>query len=220
MKSYQVILFDLDGTLTQSHLGITKSFQYALNKMGINESNPNNLIKYVGPPFQDTLTEFYGFKQHEVERAVNYYRERYSKEGMYENQLYAQIPVLLETLKREKKTLVVATAKLTEFAERILKHFQIDQYFDLIVGSTLDGSRISKTDVIQHALSQFTTLKKENFIMIGDRKHDIIGAQNAGIDSIALTYGYGNYEELKSAKPTYIVNNVKEIEEILLVHVQ
>jgi phosphoglycolate phosphatase len=135
---------------------------------------------------------------------------------MFENELYTDIPLLLKSLKEQQFTLVVATSKPTVFSEQILKYFNIDQYFDLVVGSNLDGTRTSKTEIIQYILDKFNDYKLDDYIMIGDREHDIIGANNTGIDSIGVTYGYGSFDELSHSNPTYIVKSVNQLKDILL----
>lgn len=216
MKKYQVILFDLDGTLSDPKIGITKSVQYALQKMGIDEPNIDKLECFIGPPLQASFAEYYDFDEGNAQRAIDYYRERFKDKGMFENKLYSNIPLLLKSLKEQQYTLVVATSKPTVFSEQILKYFNIDQYFDLVVGSNLDGTRTAKTEIIQYILDKYNKYKLDDFIMIGDRKYDMIGAKNTGIDSIGVTYGYGSFEELSDSHPTHIVNSVEEIKEILI----
>jgi len=216
MENYKIILFDLDGTLSDPKIGITKSVQYALQKMGIDEPDIDKLECFIGPPIQESFVDFYGFNEKQNQKAIELYRERYKETGMYENELYDGIPSLLARLKEHQFTLVVATSKLTVFAEKILNYFKIDQYFDLVVGSNLDGTRSSKTDIIQYILNEYKEHKKDEFIMIGDRKHDLIGAENTGIDSIGVTYGYGSLNELNSSNPTYIINNLEELVSIFI----
>lgn len=216
LKEYKIILFDLDGTLSDPKIGITKSVQFALEKMGILEPNLNKLDCFIGPPLQESFAMYYGFNTEEVKQAIGFYRERFKKEGMFENELYTDIPSLLDALKKQGYILVVATSKPTVFSEKILEYFKIDCYFDLVVGSNLDGTRSSKTEIIQYILDKYHEYKHSDFVMIGDRKHDIIGANNTGIDSIAVTYGYGSLEELNQSNFTCIVDNVKSIESILL----
>ncbi|MBH0156468.1 HAD family hydrolase [Fictibacillus sp. 5RED26] len=216
MKNYEYILFDLDGTLSDPKEGITKSVQFALRRMGIAEENLDHLESFIGPPLQQSFQEFYSFNETQIRTAITYYRERFKDRGMYENTLYEHIPSLLQELKDNGHTVAVATSKPTVFAEEILKYFNICHYFDLIVGSNLDGTRTSKTEIIQHILHHYSDQPKETFIMIGDRKHDIIGAHNTGIDSIGVTYGYGSMEELTNAKPTSIVKTVSELREVIL----
>ncbi|WP_280157959.1 HAD family hydrolase (plasmid) [Priestia megaterium] len=216
MDKYKIILFDLDGTLSDPKIGITKSVQYALQKMDIDEPNIDKLECFIGPPLQVSFAEYYDFDEVDTQRAIDYYRERFKDKGMFENELYSDIPLLLRTLKERKYTLVVATSKPTVFSEQILKYFNIDQYFELVVGSNLDGTRSSKTEIIQYILDKYNEHRIEDFIMIGDRKHDIIGANNTGIDSVGVTYGYGSFKELSDSNSTYIINSIDEIKDILL----
>jgi phosphoglycolate phosphatase len=213
---YKIILFDLDGTLSDPKLGITKSVQYALQRMGIVEPDLDKLECFIGPPLQASFAEYYDLDEESTQRAIDFYRERFKDKGMFENELYSEIPLLLKSLKEQEYILVIATSKPTVFSEEILKHFNINQYFKLVVGSNLDGTRTSKTEIIQYILDKYNEHRLDDFIMIGDRKHDIIGANNAGIDSIGVTYGYGPFKELSDSSPTYIVNCVEEIKDILI----
>ncbi|WP_141603550.1 HAD family hydrolase [Terrilactibacillus laevilacticus] len=214
MPKYKIILFDLDGTLSDPKIGITKSVQYALKRMGINEPDIDKLECFIGPPLQVSFTEYYNFDQTSSKTAIDFYRERFKDKGIFENELYRGIPELLNSLKEQQYTLVVATSKPTVYAEQILKYFKIDQYFDLVVGSHLDGTRSSKTEIINFILDRFHDHKKDHFVMIGDREHDLIGAHNAGIDSIGVQYGFGSYDELQSCKPTYLAKSIEDIKTI------
>ncbi|MFJ7746811.1 HAD family hydrolase [Peribacillus sp. NPDC097295] len=216
MNKYKVILFDLDGTLSDPKVGITKSVQYALQKMNIVEPDLNKLQCFIGPPLQVSFVEYYNFDEKNTQKAIGLYRERFKEKGMYENVLYSNIASLLQTLTERQFSLVVATSKPTVFAEQILKYFHIDQYFERIVGSNLDGTRASKTEIIQYILDKYKEYTLSNFIMIGDRKHDIIGANNTGIDSIGVTYGYGTFDELSHSNPTHIVESVSQLKDILM----
>ncbi|UPM55464.1 HAD family hydrolase [Gottfriedia acidiceleris] len=216
MKKYKIILFDLDGTLSDPKVGITKSVQYALQKMEIIEPDVDKLECFIGPPLQVSFAEHYNFDETNIQKAVEFYRERFKEKGMFENELYPNIASLLKSLKKLQFILVVATSKPTVFAEKILNYFNIDEYFDIVVGSNLDGTRASKTEIIQYIMEKYNEYSFDNFIMIGDRKHDIIGANNIGIDSIGVTYGYGSVEELDNSNPTYIVNDVNELMETLI----
>ena len=216
MHKYKIILFDLDGTISDPKIGITKSVQYALQKMNIYEPDIDKLECFIGPPLQVSFAEHYDFDERETQKAIDFYRERFKEKGMFENGLYEEIPLLLKSLYDQGIILVVATSKPTVFAKQILQHFKISQFFELIAGSNLDGTRTSKTEIIQYILNKFHNYKLDEFIMIGDRKHDIIGALNAGIDSIGVTYGYGSLEELKEIKPTYIVNNINQLKDTLM----
>ena len=211
------MFFDLDGTLTDSKPGITKSVQYALKQLGIIENDIDQLVPFVGPPLHDSFRTFYALSDEQIEKAIYYYRERYLSIGMFENSIYPAIPELLQALQAQGYHLFVATAKPTIQAKPILAHFQLDQYFDYIAGTNLDGTRTTKTAVIAHIFEEFPALDKLGVAMIGDREHDIHGAQNNGIDSIAVRYGYGTQEEIVSASPTHTVHTVQELANLLQV---
>ena len=208
---YKYFLFDLDGTLTDPGIGITNSVMYALKKFGIKVEERATLYKFIGPPLLESFERFYGFSKEESEQAIQYYREYFRPHGLYENEVYEGVEELLKTLKQNGKRLIVATSKPDEFAVEILKHFHLDHYFDFIAGATMDEKRTKKADVIAYALEQCKITDKASAIMIGDREHDVLGAKQVGLDSIGVLYGYGNYEELKNAGATYIVENPEEI---------
>ena len=206
---YRAILFDLDGTLTASAKGITKSVQYALQKLGIEETDLEKLEAFVGPPLLGQFMEAYGMDLETARQAVVYYRERYSAQGMYENQLYEGIRELLEDLSGRGYILGVASSKGLMYVEQILDYFQISSFFTVIEGSRMDGSRLSKGDVIQEALKKLNMENhRDQAVMVGDRKYDILGAREAGIDCIAVSYGYGSVQELEQAGPVMIVPGV------------
>lgn len=211
----QFILFDLDGTLTDPKAGITKAVQYALRKSGIEVENPDALTMFIGPPLRDSYREYYGFSDQEAEDAVIKYREYFSETGIFENELYAGIDAMLRALRKEGKTLAVATSKPTVFAERILRHFGLDTYFSFVAGSELDGSRSQKSEVIQYALEHLAGAAPERTVMVGDREYDILGARGAGIDSVGVLYGYGSLCELTAAKATHIAEDVPALFNLL-----
>ncbi|GCE10689.1 HAD family hydrolase [Tengunoibacter tsumagoiensis] len=215
-SNYQTILFDLDGTLTDPKSGITRSVQYALAKMGIIEPDLEALVPFIGPPLTESLKLFYHMTDEQAELGVTYYREYFADRGIFDNAVFPGIPTLLQALKDEGKLLLVATSKPTPFAEQILTHFDLDQYFTHVVGSNMDGTRVDKTEVIAHALSLISDDTDEPIVMIGDRKHDIIGAHGNLIDSIAILHGYGPLEELQAANPTHIVTDVEALSNLLL----
>ena len=215
MKKYEIILFDLDGTLTDPKLGITKSVQYALSKYDIKITNLDELEKFIGPPLAQSFKEYYSLDDEKIKGAIEQYREYFCEKGMYENRIYANVKEVLETLFKKGYILVVATSKPTVFAEQILEYFEIGNYFDLVVGSNLDGTRTDKAEIIEFIFSILDIKYLEEVIMVGDRKHDIIGAKKTGIDSIAVTYGYGSYEELKEENPTYFAKTIEDILKIV-----
>jgi phosphoglycolate phosphatase len=215
MSIYDVILFDLDGTLTDPKVGITKSVQYALAKFNIIEEDLDQLTPFIGPPLAEMFKEKYFFDGERARQAISYYREYFSSGGLYENVVYPGIPQLLTKLCQNNKRLIVATSKPTLFSEAILKYFSLDSFFSLVVGSNLDGTRIAKTEVITYILDQLSGIDRSKVVMVGDRKHDIIGAKNTGIDSIAVAYGYGSLQELQAAKPDYLAATVEELGRIV-----
>lgn len=216
VKEYKYVLFDLDGTLTDSALGITNSAAYALKKYGIDIADNNELLKFIGPPLHESFKNFYGFSEDESVQAVKYFREYYNDKGIFENTVYDGIPQLLETLSEAGRTPVVATSKAELFAARIIEHFNLDKYFAYVAGGNMDGTRTRKDEVIEYALKSAGVTDKSAVIMIGDRHHDILGAKKAGIDSIGVLYGYGSREELENAGADFIAPTVSDIEHLLL----
>ncbi len=210
------ILFDLDGTLSDPKIGITTSVAYALEKFDIKVDDLDDLSTFIGPPLLNSFIEFYDLSDSQAERAISYYRERFSTVGLYENIIYDGVKEMLEKLKQQNKQLIVATSKPTVFAVKILSYFQILEYFTFVAGSELDGSRSNKADVISYALNENKIDDLSDVVMVGDRKHDIIGAKTIGIKSIGVLYGYGNEEELSSAGSDIIVSNVAELTQCLL----
>ncbi len=216
MKEYKNILFDLDGTLTDPAVGITKSVAYALEKFGIEVSDITQLNHFIGPPLLDSFMECYGFDKEKAQTAIDYYRERFRVKGLYENVVYDGIPEMLRVLKDSGKKLILATSKPEPFAKEILRHFGLEEYFDYAAGSNFDGTRTAKAEVIEYALESADISDKSACIMIGDRKHDIIGAKKTGLDSVGVLYGYGSREELEAAGATYIAETVEELTKLIL----
>lgn len=216
MAQYKTLLFDLDGTLTDPRVGLTRAVQQALARMGIAVDDPDSLTPFIGPPFQESFARYYGFDAAQIEQATTYYREYYWVTGMYENVVYPGIPALLAKLRRRNVDLHVATSKVTETAEQILRHFDLRHYFDGVFGSNLDNSRATKTEVVAYALSQMRNGKGGPIAMIGDRMHDVVGARNNAVDALAVTYGYGSLQELEAAAPDRIVHSVDELSAFLL----
>ena len=217
MKKY--LLFDLDGTLTDPKIGITTCVQYALKSYGIEEPDLDKLEPFIGPPLKDSFMQFYGMDEKQAEAAIEKYRERFRDTGIFENKIYKGVPAMLRTLKAKGMSLAVASSKPTVFVKRILEHFHIEQYFDVVVGSELDGRLGTKTEVVQEALRQLFPdgqIRRDEVYMIGDRKFDVEGARNVRVESIGVAYGYGSMEELKEAKADYIVRSVPELEQFLL----
>lgn len=210
----QYILFDLDGTLTDPMMGITKSVRYALNYYGIEVNDLNDLLPFIGPPLRDSFKEFYGFDDAKANEAVIKYREYFSTEGIFDNKVYDGIPQCLQALKDAGKVLLVATSKPEKFAKQIIEHFNLDKYFDFVGGSEFNG-REKKGDVIKYVL-KVNQINASDAIMIGDRKHDIIGAHENNLPCVGVLYGYGSLEELNDNKADYIVETVASLTDKLL----
>lgn len=214
----RIVLFDLDGTLTDPGLGITNSFIYALDKFGISVENRRELYKFIGPPLLNSFMDFYGFDEEKANQAVTYYRELYNVTGKFENEVYEGVLEMLQALKEQGFPLLVATSKPEYLAKDILEHFSMAEYFCVIAGSDLEGVRNTKGKVIDYALNQYAKQSdmsmekvKGNAIMVGDRFHDIHGAKENGIESIGVLYGYGNREEFEQAGAEYIVEKPENI---------
>lgn len=215
MKRKQYILFDLDGTVTEPFEGITNCVAYALKHFGIEVEDKSTLRPFIGPPLIESFQEFYGFSKEQAEEATKKYRELYNVEGIFQNELYKGMEELLAFLKEQGKTVVLATSKPDVFANRILSYFKIDQYFDFVAGSEINGGRNTKIAVIQYALDQTGITDVSQAVMVGDRKFDILGAQHFGMDSIGVLYGHGSREELEQAGATKIVETVSELKNLL-----
>lgn len=215
MKNYSTVLFDLDGTLTDSSQGIINSIIYALKKYNINDYDMSLLKKFLGPPLHESFERFFSFDKEKSLQAVKLYREYFSLKGLLENEVYGGITELIQSLKENGKSLIVATSKPQPFTDKIMEHFDLAKYFDFIAGSNMDTTRSKKAEVIEYALSECNIKDKSKVIMIGDRAEDMIGAQSVGIDSIGVEYGYGTSDELKNAGATYIVKSVEELKNLL-----
>ena len=211
----KIILFDLDGTLTDSKQGIINSIRYTLDKMKLKENNIN-LELLIGPPLSESFEKYFGLDNKTARYAVAVYREYYAEKGIFENQLYPGIIELLKKLKENNKILVCVTSKAAFYAEQILDHFNLTQYFMRTVGSNMDLTCTHKIELIKLAISHFPKHSNSDFIMIGDRADDIIGAKKNKIASIGVLYGYGSLQEITREEPDYIVNSVKELEKLLL----
>lgn len=216
----KIILFDLDGTLTDPGMGITNSVMHALKRYGIEVPDRTELYKFIGPPLSESFERFYGFSKEESYRAVDVYREYFSVKGLFENEVYEGIEELLKMLKAQGKIICLATSKPEIFAKQILEHFHLDRYFTLIVGSLMNGERTNKAEVIEwvlHCLNEDSgAWSKEQMVMIGDREHDVIGAHKNDLQVIGVLFGYGDEDELKRAGADGIAESVDELYRMLI----
>ena len=219
MKKYEVIAFDLYGTLTEPSKGIIASYKYAHDKMNLPYNDPSEFKRFIGPPIRDVWTKTHGLSDEEAELATKYYREYFAVHGWCDNEIFDGVPEMLKTLKERGKKIVIATSKPEHFAVKILQLFKIDQYFDFIGGATMDASRNTKESVLEYALNsvgvkdEFT---RKTAILVGDRIFDCQGAKACGIDSLGVLFGHGSYEEITSCGFTYIAKTVKDIINILI----
>ena len=218
---FQYCLFDLDGTLTDPKEGITKSVQHALKHFGIEEENLSRLEPFIGPPLIDSFMEFYGFDEAKAREAVDVYRERFAPIGVLENNLIPGTGQMLSHAKEKGLHMAVASSKPLCFVRQILEHFGIDQYFEVVIGSELDGSGCAKEEVVEKALARLgvsSMAKEERHLccaMIGDRKFDIQGAKAHDLTGIGVSFGYAAEGELEEAGAEYIVDNMAELEALL-----
>lgn len=215
MMGFDHVIFDLDGTLTDPGVGITGSIQYALGKYGITEKT-EALYKFIGPPLRESFRRYFGFSMEQAEEAVAFYREYFSETGIFENEIYPGIPQLLADLKLNNCRIYLATTKPLVYAERILRHFNLYDYFTGVSGSNLDGTNGSKSDLIAGLISGYGITGSLSAVMVGDRRYDIEGAKANGIISIGVAYGYCEPGELADASPDFIAETVEGLKRILL----
>ena len=202
----QNVLFDLDGTLTDSSLGITRCVQYALEKLNRPVPEAEELLFCIGPPLIESFaTLLDGEPATLAKEAVALYRERFDRIGKFENRVYAEIPEALDSLVEQGFSLFLATSKPEIFARQILDHFELSIFFNGVYGSRLDGSLCDKGQLIGHVMQQ-EQLPKEATVMVGDRRHDMIGARTCDIGRIGVTYGFGSETELREAGADYLVD--------------
>lgn len=208
---YDYVLFDLDGTISDSSEGITKGIQIALNHMGIEISDRNELRRFIGPPLKYSFTNFYGFNEEQCEEGTRKYREYYSKTGLFENVPYPGIEKLLIKVKESGRKIVLATSKPEIFAVQILEEFGLAKYFDIIAGSSLTEKRGNKNEVIEYALGKLGNPDLSNVVLVGDTRFDAEGAKMVGIDCIGVLYGFGSREELENEGVNMIAPTVEDI---------
>lgn len=216
---YKTILFDLDGTLTDPGLGITNAVAHSLRRLGRPVPPRAELNKFIGPPLLHSYQVYAGLTEAEARAAIPLYREYFVPTGMFENEVYPGIPALLAALRAAGKTLVLATSKPEPFAVRILEHFDLARYFDLVVGSTLDETRTEKAEVIAYALAQLPSgapAVKKSAVMVGDRDYDVRGAAANGLPCVGVAFGYGTRAELTAAGAAAVAGTVSELQNILL----
>lgn len=198
--------------MTESGEGITKSVQYALEKLGKPEEDLDKLRVFIGPPLMEQFMKYADVDETEARRAVEYYRERYAVKGIFENRPYDGVENLLRELKGRGYILAVASSKPEYYVTKILDYFNLSSYFEVVVGSEMNGARTSKTEVIEEALKRLNMSdRRKEVLMVGDKEHDVLGARAAGLACVAVGYGYGTKEELTAAQPLKIVASIEEL---------
>lgn len=216
---YKNLLFDLDGTLTDSSEGITKSMQAALRAIGIDEPDLNNLTKFIGPPLRGSMVKFYNSTPDEVQTALEVYRERYTRVGWMENKAYPGMVKLVRDLQAAGFKTGMCTAKPEFFAVPIAERFGYKPYLTDITGSTLDGSMDDKAQVVALALQKWgiaTPEQKATVVLIGDRREDVLAAHANGIKCIGIGYGFGTLEELQEVDVDEFVETVEALRHYFL----
>lgn len=218
-KNKTYILFDLDGTITESGEGIIKGIKHSMKKMGMEDlcRDESLLKKFIGPPLQWSYSNLFHLNEKESKKAIGFFREYYETQGsLYENRLYEGMIELLESLVKQRKKLILATSKPNITAFSVIKYFDIEKYFYFLGTADLEKNRMEKAEVLAFILENCEEINKENSVMIGDRIYDVEAAKSFGLDCIAVSYGYANEGELEAAEPTFIVDTVDELKTILL----
>lgn len=214
---FDTIIFDLDGTLTDPAEGITNSIVHSLTYYGITVSDKRELYDFIGPPLHEAYMHRFDMDEKTAREAIEHYREYFGVKGLLENRVYEGIDVLLRQLYEAGKTLLVATSKPEVFSVRILEHFDLAKYFTVICGPSLHPpSGYGKAEVIRDALDRAGVTDLSHVIMVGDRKHDIIGAHKVGLSGIGVLYGYGDRAEHEACGAEYIVSSVSELAALLM----
>lgn len=211
----KAILFDLDGTLIDSSEGITKSTQYALAHYGIIENDLSKFYKFIGPPLVASFKKYYDFPEEQAVEAVAVYRERYNKIGLFECSLYPGVRECIEKLKAQGYLIGMASSKPEVSCCRILEHFGILELFDDVVGATFDGRIDTKEEVLNEVMRRWSDVPKDEMCLIGDTMFDVEGANQVGIRTVAVNFGFGNVQEMVEAGAVAVCDDMEELAEIV-----
>ena len=216
-EKYDLILFDVDGTLTDSGEGITKSVQYTLEKYGIIEPDLNNLRKFIGPPLIDSFMKYYGFSKEESVRARNIFNERYQPIGWMENRPYDGIEAVLDELQKAGIMMGVATSKPEGVANKVLEYFDLKKYFSVICAAPNNGLNGEKPGRIRAAIEEAKAIgcEAKNVIMVGDTRFDVLGAHECGIPCVGVTWGFAVEGEFEACDTEFVVDTMEELLNIL-----
>lgn len=213
---YEHIVFDLDGTLSDSRKGIFNATVYMAEKMGLQKPDAARFTALIGPPLQEGFRTVYGLSEDRINCAVKAFREYYSERGLFENELYPGIPALLNKLVAAGCHLYVATSKLETYAREIIRHFKIDKFFTDIAGADYNGLKAGKESLILSLFQRNGIYNPDHVVLIGDSKYDIDAANAIGIDSIGVVYGFNSREDMLDYNPDYIAGDVDDLYGLLL----
>ncbi len=216
MKNYDYIFFDLDGTLTESGPGISRGVAAALETIGIKEDREEVLQSFVGPPLLQRFQEVYGVDPETGERLIAAYREYYSKQGVFENRVYDGIRETLQRLTDAGKKLAIASNKPGMYVNVVLEQYDLARYFVLVSAADASDNRMSKTDMLEYAISVLGITDRSKVLLVGDRKYDAVGARECGIDCLGVLYGYGSREELEENGVTAFAETASDIADRIL----
>ena len=212
---YTHILFDLDGTLTDSGPGIMNGFEYTIKKMGGVVEDRSSLRRFVGPPLEESFGKMLGYSPEDTQKAITTYREYYFQMGgVLENDVYPGVVKLLEDLSAMGLNLAVATSKFIKGTKIVLDHFDLGKYFS-VIGCGNDSDLKTKKQIIEHVIKEYGITDLSKVLMVGDRHYDIDAAREIGIDSVGVLYGYGSEEEFKKAGATYIAATAEDVKRII-----
>ena len=212
---WDVLLFDLDGTLTDSGPGIMHAAQTALDSFGITGLSEQALRQFVGPPLVESFMKYYGFDREQARASVEIYREYFEDKGMFENAVYPGIPELLDGLKKDGYKLYVATSKPEQYSVKIIEHFGLAEYFEMVGGADMNETRVHKGDVIRYVMESCGFTDSSEIVMVGDRENDMNGAKQNHMESVGVLYGYGSREELENSGACHIAKTVEELGKVL-----
>ena len=218
MKPIDLVIFDLDGTITDPAEGIVNSIARALFAMNRPMISEEICCRFIGPALMDSFTRYCNMTPDEARQAIALFREYYGETGMFECYVFDGIEALFRRLKAAGKRLAVATAKAEPFARKLLAHYGIDKYFDCIAAASLDNAHNDKAAIIEYALSSLGITDRETVIMVGDREFDITGAHDAGMRAIGVLYGYGTREEFERAGADFLAETPEEVGDLILGH--
>lgn len=213
---FDTVFFDLDGTLTDSASGILNSIEYAMEKMGMEKRPREELYTFIGPPLIEELQRLYGVTHAFAVETVEHFHVYFADRGIYENELYDGVPEMLARLHDSGQRLVLATSKPEFFARKILERFNLTKYFTEIGGSTMDETRTEKAEVISYVMAKLDVKDTSCCLMVGDRRHDILGAKKNAMSAMGVLYGYGSREELESAGASWIAESVPHVADLIL----